>query len=56
MQCEIKFLRNMERQFLYDSRLRNIYLQHLQHCLKLTCLFKGRGAGVFELAPQKCTL
>jgi len=24
---------------------------------KLTCLFfNGRGAGVFELAPQKCTI
>ena len=30
--------------------------EQLQHCWKLTCLFKGHGAGVFELARQKCTL
>jgi len=30
--------------------------EHLQHCWKLTCLINGCGAGVFELAPEKCTV
>jgi len=32
------------------------HCEHLQHYWKLTCLFNGRGAGVFELAPQKFIL
>ena len=36
--------------------IRHCPREHSQHCWKLTCLFNGRGADVFELAPQKCTL
>jgi len=35
---------------------RHCLLEHLQHCWKLTCLFNGCGACVFELAPEKCTI
>ena len=36
--------------------IRHCLREHSQHYCKLTCLFNGRGAGVFELVPQKFIL